>query len=109
MSEWKETELSKIGNIVSGGTPSTSMSEYWNGEILFVTPFDLSRINSAYIENTERKITEYGLLHSSANLLPVGSIVISSRAPIGYVAIAKKEFTTNQGCKSIVLNSTLLK
>ncbi len=104
MSEWKETELSKIGNIVSGGTPSTSMSEYWNGEILFVTPFDLSRINSAYIENTERKITEYGLLHSSANLLPVGSIVISSRAPIGYVAIAKKEFTTNQGCKSIVLN-----
>lgn len=104
MSEWKETEISKIGEVVSGGTPSTSISEFWNGDILFVTPFDLSRINTAYIEDTERKISQQGLANSSANLLPVDSIVISSRAPIGYVAIANKELTTNQGCKSLVLN-----
>lgn len=105
MSEWKETELNKIGNVVSGGTPSTDNSNFWEGEILFVTPFDLSRINSAFIENTERKISKEGLVNSSANLLPIGSIIISSRAPIGYIAVAKKEFTTNQGCKSLVPNS----
>lgn len=103
MNKWKETELSRIGDVVSGGTPSTSVSNFWNGDILFVTPFDLSKISSAYIENTERKISKKGLENSSANLLPIDSIIISSRAPIGYVAIAKKEFTTNQGCKSIVL------
>lgn len=104
ISEWRETELSKVGDVVSGGTPSTSVPEFWDGEILFVTPFDLSRINTAYIENTERKISQQGLANSSATLLPIDSIVISSRAPIGYVAIAKKELTTNQGCKSLVLN-----
>lgn len=105
MSEWLESELNKIGNIVSGGTPDTSISKFWDGEILFITPFDLSRTKSAFIENSERKISKEGLENSSANLLPIGSIVISSRAPIGYIAVAKKEFTTNQGCKSIVPNS----
>jgi type I restriction enzyme S subunit len=105
MSEWKETELNKIGAVISGGTPSTSIPEFWNGNILFVTPFDLSRSKTAYIENTDRKISKEGLANSSANLLPIGSIIISSRAPIGYIAVAKKEFTTNQGCKSIVPSS----
>jgi type I restriction enzyme, S subunit len=104
MSKWLETKISKLGDVVSGGTPSTSVSEFWDGEILFVTPFDLSKISGAYIENTERKISDQGLINSSATLLPINSIVISSRAPIGYVAIAKKELTTNQGCKSIVLH-----
>lgn len=105
MSEWTETELIKIGNIVSGGTPSTAVASFWDGEISFVTPFDLSRCKSAYFENTDRKITKEGLNSSSANLIPAGSIVISSRAPIGYIAIGKKEFTTNQGCKSLVPSS----
>ncbi len=105
MSEWKESELNKIGTVVSGGTPSTAVAEFWNGDILFVTPFDLSRSKSAFIENTERKISKEGLINSSANLLPAGSIIISSRAPIGYIAVATKDFTTNQGCKSIVPNS----
>lgn len=105
MSEWKETELIQIGNVVSGGTPSTAIAEYWNGDILFVTPNDLSKNDSAYIEKTERKISKDGLANSSANLLPIGSIVISSRAPIGYFAIAKKELTTNQGCKSVIPKS----
>lgn len=105
MSEWKETELIQIGNIVSGGTPSTAIAEYWNGDIPFVTPNDLSKNDSAYIEKTERKISKDGLANSSANLLPFGSIIISSRAPIGYFAIAKTELTTNQGCKSVVPKS----
>lgn len=102
MSKWLETELNKIGNVVSGGTPSTSNTAYWEGDILFVTPYDLSRNETAYLYDTERKITKEGLENSSATLLPVGSIIISSRAPIGYIAIGKKEFTTNQGCKSVI-------
>lgn len=102
MSNWIESEIAKIGSVVSGGTPSTSVSKFWNGDILFVTPFDLSRNKTAFIENTERKISKEGLENSSANLLPVGSIILSTRAPIGYIAIAKKDFTTNQGCKSII-------
>lgn len=105
MSKWIESEISKIGTVVSGGTPSTTNSKFWNGDILFVTPYDLSRNKTAFIENTERKISREGLENSSANLLPIGSIILSSRAPIGYIAIAKKEFTTNQGCKSIIPNS----
>lgn len=105
MSKWLETELNKIGNVVSGGTPSTAISKYWSGDILFVTPHDLSKNDTACLFDTERKITQEGLENSSATLLPVGSIIISSRAPIGYIAIGKKEFTTNQGCKSLVPNS----
>lgn len=105
MSKWEESALNKIGTVISGGTPSTTNSLFWDGDILFVTPYDLSRIKTPFIENSERKISKEGLSNSSANLLPVGSIIISSRAPIGYLAIAKKEFTTNQGCKSIVPNS----
>ena len=104
MSKWKETSLNKIGNVVSGGTPSTSISEFWDGDILFVTPNDLSKSVTPFIEDTQRKISIYGLANSSANILPIGSVVISSRAPIGYVAVGKKEFTTNQGCKSIIPN-----
>ena len=76
MNKWLETELKKIGNVVSGGTPSTSNSAYWNGNILFVTPYDLSRNETPYLHNTERKITKQGLENSSATIVPVGSIVI---------------------------------
>ena len=104
MSKWKEVEIQEIGEIVSGGTPSTSIDKYWlDGTIPFVTPYDLSRIKTAFIDKTARNITEEGLKSSSANLLPAGSIIISSRAPIGYVAVGKKDFVTNQGCKSIKL------
>ena len=102
MNEWQESELNKIGNVVSGGTPSTSNPEFWNGDILFVTPFDLSRNETPYLYKTQRYISKEGLEKSSATLLPENSIVISSRAPIGYIAIGKNEFTTNQGCKSVV-------
>lgn len=100
MSKWKKDKLCNIADIVSGGTPSTGIKAFWNGDIPFVTPNDLSKLQSPFLNDTERKISKEGLESSSANLLPAGSLVMSSRAPIGYLAIGTKDFTTNQGCKS---------
>ena len=100
---FKRTKIKEIGKVFSGATPKTENSSYWNGEILWITPNDLSNQKSAYFSDTERKITLDGLNNCSANLLPAGSIVMSSRAPIGYIAIGEKDFATNQGCKSIIL------
>lgn len=100
-SVWKKCRFNQIGSVISGGTPSTAVSEYWNGTIPFVTPNDLSVTDSALISKTDRNITTLGLLKSSANLLSERSLIISTRAPIGYLALAGKECATNQGCKSI--------
>ncbi len=86
-----------------GGTPKTSVAEYWNGEISWITPAEMG--NDAahhYTKKTLRTISTEGLRNSSAELLPVNSVIISSRAPIGYVTINKVEIATNQGCKGIV-------
>ncbi len=101
---WKKSRIGQIGQIISGGTPSTEISSYWNGTIPFVTPDDLSRSKSAYLDTTTRTITIWGLNNSSANLLPADTIIISTRAPIGYIALSESECVTNQGCKSVVLN-----
>lgn len=100
---WVWVRLGEIGQIVSGGTPKTTDSECWNdGDIPWITPADMRNLLSKYIEKGARNITRKGLQSSSAQLLPKGSILFSSRAPIGYVAIAKNEITTNQGFKSVV-------
>ena len=91
-----------ITNIVNGSTPSTDVSEYWNGDILWATPTDFGNLRSIYIENTERKITQAGLDSCSTTLLPVGTVLLTSRAPVGNLAIAKKPMCTNQGFKSFV-------
>lgn len=106
MSEWKETRIKEFANIVAGGTPSTSNDEYWNGNIGWITPADLSNYKFRYISNGERNITELGLQKSSACLLPKNAVLLSSRAPIGYVAIAETELATNQGFKNIVCDKT---
>jgi type I restriction enzyme, S subunit len=100
---WVTKRFDEIGTIVSGSTPSTTMSSFWKGEIVWVTPNDLSRLNSPYLRDSAKRITQKGLSGCSAHLLPAGSVVMSSRAPIGYVAIPTVEFCTNQGCKSIQL------
>ena len=97
---WIWTRLGDITNVVSGGTPSTSKEEYYNGNIPWITPKDLSNYKEKYILNGARNITEEGLKKSSAVLLPINSVLMSSRAPIGYVVINKKEVSTNQGFKS---------
>jgi len=104
--EWEVVELGEVGKIASGSTPDTSKPEFWDGNIIWITPDDLSKLNTRYIHTSKRRITEKGLKNCSAKLIPPNSIVISSRAPIGYLAISKVRFATNQGCKSIILNSS---
>jgi len=109
MEEWKKYKLSEIGQIVGGATPSTSKEEYYGGKISWITPKDLSVFNNGrYIQQGERNITQEGLNSCSSQLLPKGSILFSSRAPIGYVAITKGELCTNQGFKSIIPNTELI-
>ena len=105
MCEWKEYQLSDVAEIVGGGTPKTKESDYWNGEIAWLTPRDLSNFNGRYISKGERNISKLGLAKSSAKILPKGAVLLSSRAPVGYLAIAKNEITTNQGFRSLIPNS----
>ena len=100
---WRWVRLGEIGKIVGGGTPKTDVLEYWaNGNIPWITPADMKNIKGKYIYHGEKYITLLGLNKSSAQLMPKNSILFSSRAPIGYIAITKNEVSTNQGFKSIV-------
>ena len=105
MGEWKECTISDIGTVVGGATPSTKKLEnYEGGTIAWITPKDLSSFSGRYIKYGERNITEEGLKSCSTQLLPINTVLFSSRAPIGYVAIAKNEVCTNQGFKSVIPN-----
>lgn len=99
---WQAVRLDEVAEIVGGGTPSTKEPSFWDGNIPWITPKDLSNHQSVYIKDGERKITKEGLRNSSAKLLPTNSILFSSRAPVGYVAINKAPVATNQGFKSLV-------
>lgn len=105
MAEWIECKISDIGTVIGGATPSTKKPEnYANGTIPWITPKDLSSFSGRYIKRGERNITEIGLKSCSTQLLPKNTVLFSSRAPIGYVAIAANEMCTNQGFKSVVAN-----
>lgn len=104
---WEFKKLGEICEIINGGTPDTKIHQFWNGDILWLTPKDMGKLDDMYVLNTERKITDAGLKNSSAKILPVNSVILSSRAPIGHLAINKKEITTNQGCKGIIPNKNL--
>ena len=105
MTEWIDCKISDIGTVVGGATPSTKKNEnYEGGQISWITPKDLSTFDVRYIERGERNITEIGLKSCSTQLMPRNTILFSSRAPIGYIAIATKELCTNQGFKSIIPN-----
>lgn len=99
---WIETILGEVAKIASGSTPSTKKDEYWNGNISWITPKDLSGFQNRYISKGEKSITPEGLKNSSAKLLPINTVLFSSRAPIGYVAIAEQELATNQGFKNLI-------
>lgn len=106
MRDWKTCTIADIGTVVSGATPSTRKSEnYENGNIPWITPKDLSTFRERYIKRGGRNITELGLFSCSAQLMPANTVLFSSRAPIGYVAIAQNEVCTNQGFKSVIPNS----
>jgi len=99
---WRECKLGDVAEIVGGGTPKTNVIEYWNGEIPWITPRDLSNFNGRFISKGERNISEKGLINSSARILPKGTILLSTRAPVGYLAIAENQMTTNQGFRSLI-------
>ena len=107
---WEWCRLYHLGNILGGGTPSTSIKEYWeNGTINWFTPAFMSNINNKYVWETNIKISLKGLKHSSAKLFSDNSIIMSSRDPIGYLCINKIVACTSQGCKTIELyNKSIL-
>ena len=101
--EWTTGTISDLGTVVGGSTPSKAKPEYYTETgIAWITPKDLSINKSKFVSHGENDITELGLKNSSAVIMPEGTVLFSSRAPIGYIAIATDEVTTNQGFKSVV-------
>ena len=95
--------LDEVATIYSGDTPRAKEKSYWDGPISWITPKDVSN-GKMFIEHGERSITQEGFDSCSAKMIPKGSVLMTSRAPVGNVAIAKKKLCTNQGMKSLVLN-----
>lgn len=98
--EWKQTSLEDVCDIVGGGTPSTKNIDYWNGNIQWFTPSEIGK--TKYVSKSVRTISQVGFEKSSARKLPVGTILLTSRATLGEMAIATIECTTNQGFQSLI-------
>jgi type I restriction enzyme, S subunit len=99
---WQTKTLGDVCTVVNGGTPKTGVTDYWDGSHLWITPAEMGKRLSPYVDETERRITDLGLRDSSARMLPENSVILSSRAPIGYLVINTKRMATNQGCKGLV-------
>lgn len=106
MSKYPIVELGSIATVVSGSTPKTNKSEYWNGEYNWVTPAEL-REDSFVIYETERKISKKAVIDTGLKVLPKGTVLLSSRAPIGKVAIAGTEMYCNQGFKNLICSDKI--
>ena len=104
---WPIKKIKDMCKVIGGSTPKTSKPEYWKGDILWITPKDLTNFKGTVISNTQRKITEAGYKSCSATLVPPGTVLMSSRAPIGHLAIAGKDMCTNQGFKSFICSDEL--
>ena len=105
--EYKNVTVGEVCSIINGGTPKSEVSEYWNGDLNWITPKEMGKLIGREIYSTERKITDKGMKNSSAKLLPINSIILSSRAPIGHLAINKELMATNQGCKGLAPKESL--
>ena len=104
----REFRIDEICDVISGGTPSTKISSYWNGDIVWLTPKDLSNNTSKWVKSSSSTITQEGLEHSAARMLPINTVLLSSRAPIGYLALAEVPLCTNQGFKSMICNKSYI-
>jgi len=102
--EWEVRKISDLFDVITGTTPSTRMEKYWNGgSINWLTPTDLSKLKETiYINHSERKITEVALKETTLTIMPKYSIIISTRAPVGYIAVIQEPSTFNQGCKGLI-------
>jgi len=107
MSEWLELPLELLADISSGGTPSRANPLFWDGDIPWVTPSDITACKTNYLFDTSNSISQKGLISSSARLLPEGALLLTSRATIGELRIADRPVTTNQGFKNIVPNDLI--
>lgn len=105
--EWPLRRLSDVTGVFSGATPKTSVAEYWNGDVVWLTPKDLGALEGIEVSESNRRITQQGFESCSAHVIPSNSVVMSSRAPIGHLAINTIPVCTNQGCKSFVPKSEL--
>jgi type I restriction enzyme S subunit len=103
--EWNKIAIKQMGKVVSGGTPDTNIKEYWAGDILWMTPTDVTALQTRFINNTKRKITQEGIKNSSATVVPSGSLLVCTRATIGVMSISTTDITTNQGFKNLVPSS----
>jgi type I restriction enzyme S subunit len=104
---WQWVKLGDVCKIVNGSTPSSTIEEYWNGDIIWITPTDLGKLSSSLITDAARKITKSGYQSCNTEIVPTNSVIISSRAPIGYIGIANIPLCTNQGCKSLVVTEKI--
>ena len=98
--EWKVVRLGEVAEIIGGGTPSTTTTNYWNGGIVWFNPSEIGK--KKYVSNSNRTISHQGLSNSGARLLPKGTVLLTTRATIGEIAIANVECTTNQGFQSVI-------
>ncbi len=101
-SKWEITKIKDIGKVVSGGTPDTNNPDYWNGDIFWCTPSEITVLKDKYISFTNRKISTKGVKSSSTNILPINSLLVCTRATIGYCAINTVSMCTNQGFKNLI-------
>lgn len=104
---WTTASLGELTTILNGTTPESSNASYWNGDLVWVTPTDLGKLTETVIANSLRHISESGRSSCSLPLIPCGAVIMSSRAPIGHLAIAGCDLYTNQGCKSFVCGGKL--
>jgi len=100
--DWSEKLIKDVGDVGGGSTPSTKVKEYWDGTVAWITPDDLANHMFKYISHGKRNITERAVKEHSLRIFPSGTVLLTSRAPIGYLAIAKNPVTTNQGFKNII-------
>jgi type I restriction enzyme S subunit len=104
---WQKKNIGDACEVVNGGTPKTGVSDYWDGPHQWITPAEMGKRITPYIDQTDRSITDKGMQNSSARLLPPYSVILSSRAPIGHLVINTAPMATNQGCKGLVPKSGL--
>jgi type I restriction enzyme S subunit len=106
--QWRSARLGEIAKVVHGGTPKTSNPAYWNGDIPWVRPIDITAATSNRITDTPKHISAEGLARSSASLLPSGSIIVSTRGTIGLIALNERPMATNQSCEGLIVDNTSL-
>ena len=99
---WRSRELGEVTRVIGGSTPDSSVAAFWNGDIVWITPTDLGRLSTPDIMSSDRRITQEGYESCGTEIVPSGSVVLSSRAPIGHLGIARTPLCTNQGCKTFV-------